>query len=37
VVPNGNHFPICDAPEDVATWIREFQNDEASLAGPATG
>ncbi|MDN4476710.1 alpha/beta fold hydrolase [Demequina sp. SYSU T00192] len=28
VVPRGNHFPMCDAPEDVARWIREARHAE---------
>jgi pimeloyl-ACP methyl ester carboxylesterase len=30
VIPDGNHFPMCDAPGDVARWIRE-----AEVGGPA--
>lgn len=25
-VPGGNHFPMCDAPDDVARWIRDFHS-----------
>jgi pimeloyl-ACP methyl ester carboxylesterase len=24
IVPKGNHFPMCDAPELVARWIRQW-------------
>lgn len=24
IVPRGNHFPMCDAPADVASWIRAW-------------
>ena len=27
VVMKGNHFPMCDAPDLVAAWIREFHRD----------
>lgn len=33
-VPGGNHFPMCDAPDEVATWIRDFH---ATRVAPRTG
>jgi pimeloyl-ACP methyl ester carboxylesterase len=32
IVPKGNHFPMCDAPTTVATWIREWHTTEVAHA-----
>ena len=29
VVPGGNHFPMCDAPDEVAGWIRAWAGDRS--------
>jgi pimeloyl-ACP methyl ester carboxylesterase len=28
VVPSGNHFPMCDAPDAVADWIHAWHTDQ---------
>lgn len=30
VVPKGNHFPMCDAPEAVARWIRQWHSTDVA-------
>ena len=32
---DGNHFPMCDAPGEVASWIRRWHRDRVDEAGPA--
>ena len=42
VVPGGNHFPMCDAPDDVARWIEDWLATRSRVPGrsgpaPAAG